>query len=93
MHPEKRDEENGHIFYKISCQSQTLDTKIYEDNKEIEKVYYDPFEKNKETIRKKLKSIIILNEEKQIQMNEMQKKLDEANNKVKYCRPSYHISI
>ena len=84
MHPEKRDEENGHIFYKISCQSQTLDTKIYEDNKEIEKVYYDPFEKNKETIRKKLKSIIILNEEKQIQMNEMQKKLDEANNKVKY---------
>ena len=25
-----------------------------------------------------------LNEEKQIQMNEMQKKLDEANNKVKY---------
>ena len=84
MHPEKRDEENGHVFYKISCQSQTLDTKIYEDNKEIEKVYYDPFEKNKETIRKKLKSIIILNEEKQIQMNEMQKKLDEANNKVKY---------
>ena len=84
MHPEKRDEENGHIFYKISCQSQTLDAKIYEDNKEIEKVYYDPFEKNKETIRKKLKSIIILNEEKQIQMNEMQKKLDEANNKVKY---------
>ena len=84
MHPEKSDEENGHIFYKISCQSQTLDAKIYEDNKEIEKVYYDPFEKNKETIRKKLKSIIILNEEKQIQMNEMQKKLDEANNKVKY---------
>ena len=84
MHPKKRDEENGHIFYKISCQSQTLDAKIYEDNKEIEKVYYDPFEKNKETIRKKLKSIIILNEEKQIQMNEMQKKLDEANNKVKY---------
>ena len=84
LHPEKRDEENGHIFYKISCQSQTLDAKIYEDNKEIEKVYYDPFEKNKETIRKKLKSIIILNEEKQIQMNEMQKKLDEANNKVKY---------
>ena len=84
LHPEKREEENGHVFYKISCQSQTLDTKIYEDNKEIEKVYYDPFEKNKETIRKKLKSIIILNEEKQIQMNEMQKKLDEANNKVKY---------
>ena len=84
LHPEKRDEENGHIFYKISCQSQTLDAKIYEDNKEIEKVYYDPFEKNKETIRKKLKSIIILNEERQIQMNEMQKKLDEANNKVKY---------
>ena len=68
----------------MSCHSQTLDAKIYEDNKEIEKVYYDPFEKDKEVIRKKLKSIIILNEEKQIKLNEMQKKLDEANNKAKY---------
>jgi hypothetical protein len=51
---------------------------------EIEKVYYDTFEKDKETIRKKLKSIIILNEERQIQLKEMQKKLDEANNKAKY---------
>ena len=84
FHPDKHKEENGHVFYKISCQSQTLDAKIYEDNKEIEKVYYDPFEKDKETIRKKLKSIIILNEERQIQMNELQKKLDEANNKAKY---------
>ena len=84
FHPEKHNEENGHVFYKISCKSQTIDAKIYEDNKEIEKVYYDPFEKDKEVIRKKLKSIIILNEEKQIQLNEMQKKLDEANNKAKY---------
>jgi len=83
-HPEKNKEENGHVFYKLSCQSQTIDAKIYEDNKEIEKVYYDPFEKDKEIIRKKLKSIIILNEEKQIQLNETQKKLDEANNKAKY---------
>ena len=83
-HPEKTKEENGHVFYKISCTSQTIDTKIYEDNKEIEKVYYDPFEKNKEVIRKKLKGIIILNEEKQIQLKEEQKKLDEANNKMKY---------
>ena len=84
FHPEKNNEENGHVFYKLSCHSQTLDAKIYEDNKEIEKVYYDPFEKDKEVIRKKLKSIIILNEEKQIKLNEMQKKLDEANNKAKY---------
>ena len=84
FHPEKHKEENGHVFYKLSCHSQTLDAKIYEDNKEIEKVYYDPFEKDKEVIRKKLKSIIILNEEKQIKLNEMQKKLDEANNKAKY---------
>ena len=84
FHPEKNNEENGHVFYKLSCHSQTIDTKIYEDNKEIEKVYYDPFEKDKEVIRKKLKSIIILNEEKQIQLGEMQKKLDEANNKAKY---------
>ena len=84
FHPERHNEENGHVFYKISCKSQTIDAKIYEDNKEIEKVYYDPFEKDKEVIRKKLKSIIILNEEKQIQLNEMQKKLDEANNKAKY---------
>ena len=84
FHTEKNNEENGHVFYKLSCHSQTIDTKIYEDNKEIEKVYYDPFEKDKEVIRKKLKSIIILNEEKQIQLGEMQKKLDEANNKAKY---------
>lgn len=84
IHPEKNKEENGHVFYKISCRSQTIDTKIYEDNIEIEKVYYDPFEKDKEIIRKKLKSIIILNEEKQMQLNEQQKKLDEANNKMKY---------
>ena len=61
FHPERHNEENGHVFYKISCKSQTIDAKIYEDNKEIEKVYYDPFEKDKEVIRKKLKSIIILN--------------------------------
>ncbi len=24
LHPEKREEENGHVFYKISCQSQTV---------------------------------------------------------------------
>jgi len=84
IHPEKNKEENGHVFYKISCRSQTIDTKIFEDNQEIEKVYYDPFEKDKEVIRKKLKSIIILNEEKQIHLKEQQKKLDEANNKMKY---------
>ena len=42
-HPEKTKEENGHVFYKLSCRSQTIDAKIYEDNQEIEKVYYDPF--------------------------------------------------
>ena len=83
-HPEKNNEESAHVFYKLSCRSQTIDAKIYEDNQEIEKVFYDPLEKDKEVIRKKLKSIIILNEEKQIQLNEMQKKLDEANNKAKY---------
>jgi hypothetical protein len=83
-HPEKNNEESAHVFYKLACRSQTIDAKIYEDNQEIEKVFYDPFEKDKEVIRKKLKSIIILNEEKQIQLNEMQKKLDEANNKAKY---------
>ena len=72
-HPEKNNEESAHVFYKLSCRSQTIDAKIYEDNQEIEKVFYYPFEKDKEVIRKKLKSIIILNEEKQIQLNEMQK--------------------
>ena len=84
IHPEKNKEENGHVFYKLICRSQTIDAKIYEDNQEIEKVYYDPFEKDKEVISKKLKSIIILNEERQMKLNEEQKKLDEANNKMKY---------
>ena len=84
IHPEKNKEENGHVFYKLICRSQTIDAKIYEDNQEIEKVYYDPFEKDKEVISKKLKSIIILNEERQMKLKEEQKKLDEANNKMKY---------
>ena len=84
MHPDKNNEENGHVFYKLYCKSQTLDAKIYEDNKEIEKCFFDPFEKNKDIISKKLKSIIILNEEKQMQLKEIQKKLDDMNNKMKY---------
>ena len=85
IHPEVRLKETGHVFFKISTKSQTLDTKIYEDNKEIEKVYYDPFEKNKQKISEKLKMIIILNEERQFDLNKLQKKLDKANNNAAYA--------
>lgn len=85
IHPEVRLKETGHAFFKISTKSQTLDTKIYEDNKEIEKVYYDPFEKDKQKISEKLKMIIILNEERQFDLNKIQKKLDKANNNAAYA--------
>ena len=43
FHPERHNEENGHVFYKISCKSQTIDAKIYEDNKEIAKMFRTSF--------------------------------------------------
>ena len=85
IHPEIRGKESGHIFFKISCKSQTLDNKIYEDNKEIEKAYYDPFEQNKEEISEKLKSVIALNEEKQMTLEKIMKKVNEASNQAKYA--------
>ena len=85
INPEINKEETGHCYFKIYCKSQTLDTKIYEDNKEIEDCYYDPFEKDEKKISEKFKTVIILNEEKQIDMENMQKKLDETNNKVKHA--------
>ena len=85
INPEIKNEETGHFYFKIYCKSQTLDTKIYEDNKEIENCYYDPFEKDEKKISEKFKTVIILNEEKQIDMENMQKKLDETNNKVKHA--------
>ena len=85
INPEIKNEETGHFYFKIYCKSQTLDTKIYEDNKEIENCYYDPFEKDEKKISEKFKTVIIFNEEKQIDMENMQKKFDETNNKVKHA--------
>ena len=85
IHPEINKKETGHIFFKLKCKSETLDAKIYEDNKEIEKNYYDPFLTDKKEIGEKFKKIIILNEEKQFELEKMQKKLDDINNKVNYA--------
>ena len=85
INPEIKNEETGHFYFKIYCKSQTLDTKIYEDNKEIENCYYDPFEKDEKKISEKFKTVVALNEEKQIDMENMQKKFDETNNKVKHA--------
>lgn len=81
----QRRKETGHAYFKITCRSETLDTKIYENIKEIEKAFYDPFEKDKGIISSKLKSVIILNEEKQIQLKEIGSKLQDINNKFKYA--------
>ena len=85
INPEINKEETGHCYFKIYCKSQTLDTKIYEDNKEIEDCYYDPFEKDEKKISEKFKTVVALNEEKQIDMEKMQKKYDETNNQVKHA--------
>lgn len=80
----QRRKEMGHAYYKITCRSETLDTKIYENTKEIEKAFYDPFEKDKGIISSKLKSVIIMNEEKQMQLKDIDTKVQDINNKFKY---------
>lgn len=84
INPSQRRKEMGHAYYKITCRSETLDTKIYENTKEIEKAFYDPFEKDKGIISSKLKSVIIMNEEKQMQLKDIDTKVQDINNKFKY---------
>lgn len=61
FHPEKTNNESGYIIYKISIKFLTLDTKIYEDNKEIEDCFYDPFEKDPNVIKEVIKIMIEYN--------------------------------
>ena len=44
--PDNYNEETLSMFFKIILKSQSLDTKFYEEIKEIESCYYDPFETN-----------------------------------------------
>lgn len=83
IHPENYNE-NGHVYFRLSLKSQTLDSKFYDDNKLIEDCYYDPFEKNLEIIKEKLKQVVILNEEKQLKMEKINKELNESNTKLKF---------
>lgn len=84
FHPEKENHETGHLYLTISAKAQTLDTKVYENNKEINDCYFDPFEENSEIIRKKLKQTIILNEEKQFKLGKKIKERDEINDSLKF---------
>jgi hypothetical protein len=83
FHPEKENLETGHISLNISAKAENLDSKIYEDNKEINDCYYDPFEQNSEVIKEKLKQTIILNEEKQIKLEKKIKERDKINDTIK----------
>jgi hypothetical protein len=82
IHPIKK-EETGHIFYKIKYKTNDLDIKIYDNNKEIEQSYYDPFEKDASVIKEKLKNVIICNEERQFKFDKTSKELDDFNSKLK----------
>jgi hypothetical protein len=82
FHPEKENENNGHVYFKLQLRSQSLDVKIYDNNKQIEECYYDPFENDPNVIREKLKQVIILNEDKQFKMDKVIKERDELNRKL-----------
>ena len=75
--------ESGHIFYRTILSNKSNDMKIYDDNKEIEEMFYDPFENDTRKIRENLKYVIIHNEEKQFKLSKMYKKLDDVNIKLK----------
>ena len=85
IHPEIRDKETGNVFYKIYYKTETLDTLIYDDVQEIESVFYDPFEKDKDVIKEKLKMVVVLNEERQMNLKKIQNKLDKIINEAKYA--------
>lgn len=88
--PENEGNESGYIYFKLSLKSISLDCKIYEDNKEIEECFYDPFQKDPEIIRDKLQQTVVLNEEKQFKLNKMIKKLENTNNQYKTLAVEKH---
>lgn len=79
FHPEKLNVETGGLTYKLSYKAVKMDAIIYDDNKEIESVYYDPFEKDKIVIKEKLVEVIKMNEERQFMISEQTNKLDDIN--------------
>lgn len=83
FHPEKNKLETGCISLILKYKPETIDAMIYETNKEVESCYYDPFEKNREVVREKLIDAISLNEDRQIEMEKLFKKLDESNSELK----------
>jgi hypothetical protein len=82
-HPEFINKETGHLSLKLSLKSISIDSKVYEDNKEIEECFFDPFEKDKETIKEKMQKTIVLNEEKQSKLEKKAKELEQVNRQYK----------
>jgi len=80
---EKMGHESGHVFFTIRVKPDTLEMKISNDNVEIENNFYDPFENDQNIIKEKLKNIIVLNEEKQMNIFKVSKSMDEMNSKIK----------
>jgi hypothetical protein len=76
--------ESGYTQLRIHYETDSLDAKIYNDNKEIATCFHDPFEEDEEIIRNKLKKIVLLNETRQFKLDDVYRELDEVNKKVKY---------
>jgi hypothetical protein len=53
-------DELGRITLEYQLNMESMEDIIYEDNREIEKIYFDPFVKDKDVIIKVLSLIIIL---------------------------------
>lgn len=79
FHPEKIKVETGGVTFRMTYKADKLDIKFFDDNKEIEAIYYNPFEEDRIVIKEKLVDVINMNTEKQFELEENYKKLDEVN--------------
>lgn len=71
--------ELGRINCEYSLQIESMDELIWEDNRELEKAYFDPFVKDKNAIKASLSKIEGALKIKGDELEEKQKQLDERN--------------
>lgn len=83
FHPEKEKVETGKVAFRLTYKADKLDVRIFDDNKDIEAIYYDPFEEDRIVIKEKLVDVINMNEEKQYELKKTFQELDQVNNNLK----------
>lgn len=71
--------ENGRLTMAFRLKIEELEDKVYEDVREVEKVYFDPFEQDPMTIQKKLARVEDLLGKKHDALEKQYKKIDTRN--------------